>query len=156
MNQTDLADALGLTPQQVQKYEHGTNRVSASRLWVVAEILGVPISFFFSDLTSGTPEENALGERLQQPETIELVRLYYAIPEQRVREQSLEMVKAVAGRKPTAEPPVAIGACTERWPQPPSTPMTAGHNTCIMSKRSSRRVSGWWTITCAPRSSGIG
>jgi transcriptional regulator with XRE-family HTH domain len=98
MNQETLANALGLTFQQVQKYEHGANRVSASRLSAMADILGVPISFFFSDLDdpSATPEERESRERMERPETIELIRLYYAIPDQRVRRQFLEMVKAVA------------------------------------------------------------
>ena len=105
MNQETLANALGLTFQQVQKYEHGANRVSASRLSAMADVLGVPISFFFADVddTSATPEKRALRERMERPETIELLRLYYAIPDQRVRQQFLEMVKAVAGRKSTPE-----------------------------------------------------
>jgi transcriptional regulator with XRE-family HTH domain len=105
MNQTDLADALGLTFQQVQKYEHGTNRVSASRLSVVAEILGVPISFFFDGLKPSTPKENELRERLERPETIELFRLYYAIPDGCVRRQVLQMVNAVAERTALPEAP---------------------------------------------------
>jgi transcriptional regulator with XRE-family HTH domain len=100
MNQETLGRALGLTFQQIQKYENGGNRVSASRLSEVADFLGVPISFFFGDLhlddESGTPEERALRQRLERPETIELIRLYYAIPDERVRRQFLEMVKAVA------------------------------------------------------------
>jgi transcriptional regulator with XRE-family HTH domain len=100
MNQETLANALGLTFQQVQKYEGGANRVSASRLSAMADILGVPISFFFGDLLlddkSETPEERESRERMERPETIELLRLYYAIVDQRVRQQFLEMVKAVA------------------------------------------------------------
>jgi transcriptional regulator with XRE-family HTH domain len=100
MNQETLANALGLTFQQVQKYEGGANRVSASRLSAMADILGVPISFFFGDLqldgSEGTPEERASRERMERPETIELVRLYYQIPDSRVRQQFLEMVKAVS------------------------------------------------------------
>ncbi len=100
MNQETLANALGLTFQQVQKYEGGANRVSASRLSAMADILGVPISFFFSDLQlddeQGTDEERASRERMERPETIELVRFYYAIPDVKVRQQFLEMVKAVA------------------------------------------------------------
>lgn len=100
MNQETLANALGLTFQQVQKYEGGANRVSASRLSAMADILGVPISFFFSDValdgSSQTPEEQESRERMERPETIELIRMYYAIPDAQVRQQFLEMVKAVA------------------------------------------------------------
>jgi transcriptional regulator with XRE-family HTH domain len=103
MNQGTLANALRVSYQQIQKYEHGTNRVSASRLSATADILGVPISFFFEGFAPGTPKETALRERLAQPETIELVRLYYTIPDATVRQQFLDMVKAVAARKSTAE-----------------------------------------------------
>ncbi len=100
MNQETLARALGLTFQQVQKYEGGANRVSASRLSQIAEILSVPISHFFSDLDPEGTEPSAgdreARERLQRPETIELVRAYYAIADQRTRHQFLEMVKAAA------------------------------------------------------------
>jgi transcriptional regulator with XRE-family HTH domain len=102
MNQTTLGKRLGLSFQQIQKYENGANRVSAARLSAMADILGVPIAFFFDGLTPGIPEETALRERLAQPETIELVRLYYAIPDATVRQQFLEMVNAVAARKPAA------------------------------------------------------
>jgi transcriptional regulator with XRE-family HTH domain len=100
MNQETLARALGLTFQQVQKYEGGANRVSASRLSQIAEILNVPISHFFSDLEPDGAEpsthEREARERLQRPETIDLVRSYYAIADPRTRQQFLEMVKAAA------------------------------------------------------------
>ena len=100
MNQERLANALDLTFQQVQKYEAGANRVSASRLAATAEILGVPISYFFGDLPAANTEVSAddqvRREQLERPETIELIRLYYAIPNPTVRHQFLEMVKAVA------------------------------------------------------------
>jgi transcriptional regulator with XRE-family HTH domain len=100
MNQETLANALGLTFQQVQKYEGGANRVSASRLSAMADTLDVPISFFFSDLMvddeKQTPAEQVSRERMERPETIELIRLYYAIPDENVRQQFLQMVKAVA------------------------------------------------------------
>jgi transcriptional regulator with XRE-family HTH domain len=100
MNQETLANALGLTFQQVQKYEGGANRVSASRLSAMADILGVPISFFFGDLPAddkpGSTEERETRERMERPETIELVRLYYAITDLTVRQTFLDMVKAVA------------------------------------------------------------
>ena len=95
MNQETLANALGLTFQQVQKYEGGANRVSASRLKQMSEILGVPIEFFFGDLPSDgarqTVEEQEWRERMERPETIELIRLFWAIADP----QSAKMLKSV-------------------------------------------------------------
>lgn len=100
MNQQTLADRLDLTFQQVQKYEGGANRVSASRLSAMADILGVPVSFFFDNLQLAgkkqTPAEQVSRERMERPETIELIRLYYAIPDENMRHQFLEMAKAIA------------------------------------------------------------
>jgi transcriptional regulator with XRE-family HTH domain len=100
INQKTLADALGLAFQQVQKYESGANRVSASRLSAIADALGVPLSFFFIDLPAdgeqGGAEEREARERMHRPETIKLVRLYYAIPDLAARQRFLDMVKAVA------------------------------------------------------------
>ncbi len=100
MNQETLARALGLTFQQVQKYEGGANRVSASRLSQIAEVLGVPIAYFFSDLEAGNGPPSAheleARERLQRPETIELIRCYYRIADPQIRQQFLDMVKTVA------------------------------------------------------------
>jgi transcriptional regulator with XRE-family HTH domain len=103
MNQETLASRLGLTFQQVQKYEGGANRVSASRLSEIADILDVPIDDFFADLA---PEEMELGaeekrlrELMQRSETLELVRFYYAIDDQALRSQFLKMVKAVAASR---------------------------------------------------------
>ena len=73
MNQETLADAVGLTFQQVQKYEADTNRVSASRLSALAGILGAPISYFFADLPSAnakvSAKDRAERERLERPES---------------------------------------------------------------------------------------
>jgi transcriptional regulator with XRE-family HTH domain len=100
MNQQALADALDLTFQQVQKYKHGANRVSASRLAAMAKILAVPISYFFADLQSAgvelSVEDTTWREQLQRPETIELIRLYYAISNPEIRRQFLKMTKLVA------------------------------------------------------------
>jgi transcriptional regulator with XRE-family HTH domain len=101
MNQETLANALGLTFQQVQKYEAGANRVSASRLAATAQTLGVSIPFFFADFQEDedtrTPAERVSQARMEQPEAIELIRLYYAVPDAQLREQFLALVKAVAG-----------------------------------------------------------
>jgi transcriptional regulator with XRE-family HTH domain len=103
MNQETLAKPLGLSFQQVQKYENGTNRVSASRQSAIADALGVTISFFFADMPvegeQGGAEGRETREQMHRPETIELVRLYYAIPDLAVRQRFLEMVKTVAAAK---------------------------------------------------------
>jgi transcriptional regulator with XRE-family HTH domain len=95
MNQETLANALGLTFQQVQKYEGGANRVSASRLSTMAEILGVPISYFFGDLQPEdgdvSPEDRQWREQLDRRVTIEFIRLYFSIPVLQVRRQFLEL-----------------------------------------------------------------
>jgi transcriptional regulator with XRE-family HTH domain len=84
----------------VQKYEHGANRVSASRLAAMAKILAVPISYFFADLQSDRAElsieDKTWHEQLQRPVTIELIRLYYAISNPEIRRQFLEMAKSIA------------------------------------------------------------
>lgn len=80
MTQQQLADRVGIKFQQIQKYETGMNRVSASRLWDIAETLGVAISFFFEGLDDA--REGAGGnDILADKEALELVRSYYAIPE---------------------------------------------------------------------------
>jgi transcriptional regulator with XRE-family HTH domain len=88
--QQQLAEKVGIKFQQIQKYETGMNRVSASRLWDIASALGVQISFFFEglgtdaneDLTAGT---GMPGDILSDREALELLRSYYAIPENQRR-----------------------------------------------------------------------
>lgn len=81
MTQQQLADKVGIKFQQIQKYETGMNRVSASRLWDIADTLGVTISFFFEGLAEGTQVTQVGGDILADKEALELVRSYYAIPE---------------------------------------------------------------------------
>lgn len=86
MTQQQLAEKVGIKFQQIQKYETGMNRVSASRLYDVAQALDVPISFFFEGLggtSSAAPAtaDGGLGDLLSDKEALELVRSYYAIPE---------------------------------------------------------------------------
>ena len=82
MTQQQLADRVGIKFQQIQKYETGMNRVSASRLWDIAETLGVPINFFFEGIDSSRETTTKVeGDILADKEALELVRSYYAIPE---------------------------------------------------------------------------
>ena len=98
MTQKTLAKALDITFQQLQKYEVGGNRVSASRLSEIAGFLRVPVSFFFSGIDGEklTPAEQVSRERMERHETFELIQYYYAIPDENVRLQFLQMVKAIA------------------------------------------------------------
>lgn len=100
-NQSDLGRALGLTFQQVQKYEKGANRISASKLWQIARFFKVDISYFFQGLAEqpGVAEDQAAPFEHDFPATrytIELGRLAPALP---VRKQKLvlEMVREMAG-----------------------------------------------------------
>src|ERR1700730_900826 len=97
MNQDELAQRLGLTFQQVQKYESGANRGRASALGEVCRVRKMPTGEFFpADGDQDQPEGRLLRERLQQPESIELIRFFYAIPDGPKRQQFFEMVKASA------------------------------------------------------------
>jgi transcriptional regulator with XRE-family HTH domain len=81
MTQQQLADKVGIKFQQIQKYETGMNRVSASRLWDIAESLDVTIAFFFEGLGDADGAAKGGHDLLADKEALELVRSYYAIPE---------------------------------------------------------------------------
>lgn len=89
MTQQQLAEKVGIKFQQIQKYETGMNRVSASRLWDIAETLSVPVSFFFVGLEGAEPEQSDTrstpSDLMADKEAMELVRSYYAIPENQRR-----------------------------------------------------------------------
>jgi transcriptional regulator with XRE-family HTH domain len=111
ISQTTLAEAMGLTFQQVQKYEKGTNRVSSSRLVDLANALNVQVPYFFEEMSAGvsaqTPVELMKAGRrpaaidgetdpLAKRETLEFVRAYYRIQDPAVRKRVFELTKAVA------------------------------------------------------------
>ena len=95
MTQQQLAEKVGIKFQQIQKYETGMNRISASRLWDIADAVSVPVSYFFdgmetdADQTDGAqdrPDAGGIpGDLLADKEALELVRCYYAIPENQRR-----------------------------------------------------------------------
>jgi transcriptional regulator with XRE-family HTH domain len=112
MSQERLGEALGLTFQQVQKYERGVNRVGASRLFDLSRVLDVPISFFFDDMPDalstsyGAPsskrmagfadtQEGFSDDTLNRRETLELVRAYYRITDPSVRKRVFELIKSM-------------------------------------------------------------
>jgi transcriptional regulator with XRE-family HTH domain len=110
MSQEKLGERLGLTFQQVQKYEKGSNRVSASRLYQMAQILGVPVQFFFEDVSvpAGLPgsemyeneETGAIMDFLNSSEGIQLNRAFNEIENSNVRRKVVDLVKSIAGQKP--------------------------------------------------------
>ncbi len=110
MSQERLGEALGLTFQQVQKYERGVNRIGASRLFDLARVLDVPIGFFFDDMpdslggSGGGRRSMGLAEgqegfeddTLHRRETLELVRAYYRITDPSVRKRVFDLIKSLA------------------------------------------------------------
>ncbi|MCK5384896.1 MAG: helix-turn-helix transcriptional regulator [Alphaproteobacteria bacterium] len=118
LSQEKLADSVGVTFQQVQKYERGTNRVSASRLYRFSKTLGVSIDFFYEGLDNGEPasgpiygmadnkQDNFEGisekakaipeDLLTHKETLELVRTYYSMTDVKKRKEMLRFVKFMA------------------------------------------------------------
>ena len=113
MSQERLGEALGLTFQQVQKYERGVNRIGASRLFDLARVLDVPIGFFFDDMPDGVGgSTGGMGRRsgglgfadaqdgfeddtLHRRETLELVRAYYRITDPAVRKRVFDLIKSL-------------------------------------------------------------
>ncbi len=90
MTQQQLAEKVGIKFQQIQKYETGANRVSASRLWDISDAVGVDVSFFFEGINEGEKVESDAAvsvpdDLLGDKEALDLVRSYYAIPENQRR-----------------------------------------------------------------------
>ncbi len=106
LSQEKLGEAVGITFQQLQKYERGSNRISASRLFNLSQVLGVPVSYFFEELPPAdavlVEDEPAASETdefesMARRETLELVRAYYRINDQSVRKRTFDLVKALGG-----------------------------------------------------------
>src|SRR6476619_6764546 len=108
LTQEKLGEAIGLTFQQVQKYERGANRIGASRLHELSRILDVPVSFFFDDMDpvrapaipAGFAEPAAEAfdsDPLRRRETVELVSAYYRIDDAALRRRLFDLARALAG-----------------------------------------------------------
>ena len=108
LTQQQLAEAVGIRFQQIQKYESGANRVSASRLFEIAEALDVPVQYFYEGIQgagqSAVPEgEEIASDILSQKETLDLVRAYYKLNE-RPRRRLLELARSLDPRTRADEP----------------------------------------------------
>ena len=112
LSQEKLGEAIGLTFQQVQKYERGANRIGASRLFDLSRVLDVPVGYFFDDMSDdvaarsprqirGLVEEPEAYEPdpMAKRETLELVRAYYKIRDPRIRKRLFEMTKALGAAR---------------------------------------------------------
>ncbi len=116
LSQEKLASLLGLTFQQVQKYERGMNRVGASRLWDISKVLEVPISFFYEDMDSSVAKQSPRmfslpesqvsflqeeevpfdADPMSRQETIELVKAYYKIPNRKAAKHLFDLIVALS------------------------------------------------------------
>ncbi|MCB9957498.1 MAG: helix-turn-helix transcriptional regulator [Rhodospirillaceae bacterium] len=102
MSQERLAEAFGVSFQQIQKYERGANRISASRLHLLTRILDVPVTYFFDGLpASAEPYDTIVAEsdepeRMTTRETLELVRAYYRIADPAVRQRLIDLTRALS------------------------------------------------------------
>lgn len=113
MSQEKLGDAVGLTFQQIQKYERGANRIGASRLYMFSRILDVPVAYFFEELPSqirshegqmavglsDQPQEGLERDPMARRETLELVRAYYSVGDPKVRRRLVDLVRSLGGEE---------------------------------------------------------
>ncbi len=107
MSQEKLGESLGITFQQIQKYEKGTNRIGASRLQHIAQVLEVPVSFFFEDAPGASAESGFAEARpaafvtdfLTSTEGLQLNKAFVRIKDTKVRRRIVELVRAVAGEE---------------------------------------------------------
>ena len=104
MSQEKLGESLGITFQQIQKYEKGSNRIGASRLQRMSEVLNVPVSFFFEDAPAGQSSENGLQEPsgadyvvdfLSSSEGLQLNRAFVKISDPKVRRRIIDLVRSL-------------------------------------------------------------
>lgn len=101
LSQEKLADQLGITFQQVQKYERGTNRIGASRLHQIAVVLEVPITYFFEGATAPVSADkeaqvSPLSQALSDPATVRLVRAFASINDSQLRQKAVGIIEAIA------------------------------------------------------------
>lgn len=115
LSQEKLAESIGLTFQQIQKYERGMNRISAGRLYQFSKILDVPIAYFFEQfgfadnqnarygMADNEQEEFGAGDLMQDKETLDLIRAYYSINDPKMRKDIYKFVKSMADRMQSGE-----------------------------------------------------
>jgi len=95
MTQQQLADAVGIKFQQIQKYETGMNRVSASRLWDIAATIDVPISYFFEGLDRAEGAAEVNEDMMGSKQAMELIRAFHSIPDAQ-RKRLLDLARVLS------------------------------------------------------------
>ena len=113
LSQEAIGNAIGVTFQQIQKYERGINRIGSSRLHDFSKFLNVPVSFFFEDMEKvPSADQSQLGgvaedgappfehEKMSSRESLELMRAYYRISDPRIRKKVFDLIKSLADDKP--------------------------------------------------------
>jgi transcriptional regulator with XRE-family HTH domain len=98
LSQKALADALGISYQQVQKYENGTSRIGAGRLQQLAEILNVPVAMFFDDKLGGPTEGGTVFAFLDTPYSLRLVKSFARMADRRLQHCIVQLVEQIADR----------------------------------------------------------
>ncbi len=96
MSQDDLGKQVGITFQQIQKYERGTNRVSASRIWEFARILNVPEDYFFEGLEGSKTSGDSDDQLLDSKESQQLIKAYYNVLKPQVRQKIRNLIQSIA------------------------------------------------------------
>ena len=94
LTQTNLGNAIGVSFQQIQKYEKGTNRISGSRLWMIGNVLKVPVVYFFEGLDGEAVSEEILAETTLPERTIRVAKVLNEMPDGSIKEQVFRLVKA--------------------------------------------------------------
>ncbi|MCK5284725.1 MAG: helix-turn-helix transcriptional regulator [Alphaproteobacteria bacterium] len=110
LSQEKLAESIGLTFQQIQKYERGMNRISAGRLYQFSKILSIPISYFYDNIQNISSKELTHGlsdseqeefnneDIMQSKETLDMIRMYYSIKDPEMRKDIFKFIKSMAER----------------------------------------------------------
>ena len=105
ISQTDLAEQIGVTFQQVQKYEKGTNRIGASRLSRIAAVLGISVGELFESPGEKSSDSTLLFRLLAEPGALRVLKPYTRTSDPRVRHAIAELIEGIADKEPTKKPP---------------------------------------------------
>jgi transcriptional regulator with XRE-family HTH domain len=121
ISQTDLAEQIGVTFQQVQKYEKGTNRVGASRLSRIAAVLGISVGELFEPSVGKSDDEMSPFRLLAEPGALRVLKAYTRTTDPHLRRVIAELVEGIADQSPLTKSPNSRSAAGKRGRKPPRT-----------------------------------